>query len=489
MKRLTLILGLSVLMALAISAATYAAATITATGDATFRTAIAENEDGDYQLQGNWRTRANLRFDAGSGNITARAMYIVRRTGFESFPNVSTGTGGGWDTEQTDAYVNIRGAFLPGTPTANLRVGRFSTNVNRWIGNFGRRQGLHLSALNLGPVTTNVYHGWENANRTLTALTAQAKVDIVDLDAAFVYYKDIGTVPDHQETNLDFVVSASAKPVTGVTVAADFAQNGLRKRAASGASWAAKGTDPATAWKVDGELATIPNFTLNASIWHTDDNFRPVYRQVVTVEHLDLERKWTNDNDRAGIAWGDPWIADGFSIGAKTTQAGLPINATFKTGKIFGANLPGRVTDGTAAVGATGSTYPDNTPYYGKTMNVFGIDTTIVGVGVDVALTMIEDLDPVTDIIVTRSVQVAPLGGNVALRGTFRLQDEEFNYGADATWRAPNGLTLGVHYANYDRVTDWNHNNSDANLSEGVNIGKPGEADGFAITAGYQLNF
>jgi len=92
-------------------------------------------------------------------------------------------------------------------------------------------------------------------------------------------------------------------------------------------------------------------------------------------------------------------------------------------------------------------------------------------------------------VIASRTVTVSQLGGDVTLRGNIRNRSGNTDFGADATWKAPNGLTLGLHYANYDRVSDWNGNLGDGNLAEGVDLGQPGQADGFAITAGYQLNF
>lgn len=337
MRRLTLILSLAVLMALVVSAAALAAPKLSATGNLAFRTAIGENADGDYQLQGNWRTRANLQLDAGSGNITARVIYRIRTTDFRTFHTNPTGN---WDGTLYDGYVNIRGSFIPGTPEANLRVGRFDVTPNRWVGTFGRRQALHLTNFSLGPVTTGVYHGWEAQDVTLTALTANAKVDIVDIDAAVVYFKDnrdtTPPVPEHQKTNLDWVISGSAKPINGLSISADFAQNGLRKRAGSNPSWEPEGTDPANAWKVAGELTTVPNFTIRASAWSTDDDFRPVYRHLATRENLDMDRMYTSGYSRAGSTWGDSWIAKGSLLEPLRSKQGFRLTPASKPEKSSG---------------------------------------------------------------------------------------------------------------------------------------------------------
>lgn len=487
------VIAMSMLLTLALMAPA-AFAQLSAVGHITVRTALAEDSEGDFRLQGNARGRLNLRYNnTNRDNVSARFEIRLRHTHFRPFGDGPLSGKDGDRPELYEAYLTHKGAWIPGLPETTTTVGRFSANLNDWVGNFDRRDGIRVTGLDFGPASFSLYHGWENANRTLTGIAGSAKIDIVELKGAVSLFRDYATSNKDQERNTDYAVGATVKPANGISLNAEYASNGPRYRKAHDNTDWKPGGESSSAWKVGGELATIANLTLRASTWSTADDFRPIHRTFQTVEHIALNHVWTDSNSRPGRAWGDPWMKQGFSVGASTTQAGLPIDVSFKSGKIFEANLPNRIKTGDSPLGGTSSvSSADNDAIAGKNMNVIDVGTKIANIDLGLTYRNIEDFDTITDIKAKHVWRGSPLGGDVTLTGVVRLRsdkDADTEYAADAVWKAPNGLTLGLHYANYDRLLDWNHNNSADNLAEGVNIGKPGDKDGFAITAGYSYSF
>jgi len=489
MKNMKLVLIVVLAMSLAIPMVAYAAADVEVTGDLTFRSVLGQHDDENYELMGNWRTRANLNLRAGNDTVSAFAQYRLRHANFVNFGENSFGTSDAF-MDLLDAYVDVKGPVIPSFTGTTFRIGRFDDEINSWIGDLGRREAIRAQ-FELGPAGIHAYHGWLNADERLVGISAKAAIDVVELNGAYLAHQDEDPdgdpLTDDGRTSADYAIGATIKPSEGVSVTAEYAVNGPRKQTDS-TVWG----DDASAWKISGQLATFDNLTLRASTWSTDDDFRPVYRKYAVKESLKMDRRWTDDGSRGGADWGDFYMAKGFSVGVSTVQGGLPFDVDFRSGTIFEDNLPVRYELGNPALGAPPRENlgdADYADYYGRAMNVVSVGTTVAEIGLGVTYTKIDGHDPVTDVSATRVFAIDAIGGDVTVKGNVRLKDDDTNFGADATWKSPNGLTLGLHYANYDRVLDWGHNNSEDNLSEGVNIGAPGEADGFAVTAGYQLNF
>jgi len=327
------------------------------------------------------------------------------------------------------------------------KLGRFSTNQNNWVGNFARRDAVLVSGVMVGPADLYFYHGWPNTTSTIASIGGSVDIDVVELGGIFVSHGAPGA------KNVDYAVSVGVAPADGVSVTAEYASDGVNDD---------------TAWKLSGDLGTLDNFGINASVWSTGQDFKPTYRHNTNREDLEMDRTWTS----RPTAWGDAWIQSGFSVGVNTTQGGLPLELTYKSGTIFNN------TDAQVPV-----------VYRGETMMSFGVGTTLADIDTDVVYTKVANDDAVIDVIGSKKLGVAVLGGDVDLTGRVRLQSGNTNFAGDAVWKAPNGITLGLHYANYDRVMDWNHNFANTNLAEGIDIGVPTQADGLAVTAGYQLNF
>lgn len=467
MRKMRLVLVMVLAMALAVPMAAHAAADLSVTGDTTIRLAYGQNQDEKYELLANWRTRAYLDMRVNKGNVTGYARYRLRSTGF--VPHY--GAGDNYDTNLNlyDAYIDAKGAWIPGTPEVTTRVGRFeSRRMNDWVADFKRRAAARVTGLALGPVNIDLYHAWNSRNpsstnvsnpskttESVSAIIGKANIDIVELKGAYVVIADRSDAAKYENT-ADYAVGVAVKPVSGIEIGADYAHHGANE---------------ANAWKVSGKLATVPNMTISAATWDVEDSFRPTYGHPTKTENLAMDRNWVEQP----TAYEDPFIGKGFSIGVETNQAGLPIKAKYTSGSIFGAgpNLPG-----------------GNATFAGRDMSIIGVGTSIANIKLDFAYTSIENVEPYLDLKATHKLKGLPVGGDIDLTAVVRMQkDEDSKFATDAVWKAPNGLTLGLHYANYDRRQDWNHNYSNDNLAEGINLGKAGEADGFAITAGYQLTF
>src|SRR5690606_271070 len=192
------------------------------------------------------------------------------------------------------AYIEANGAWLEGTPEVTTKFGRFGTNYSDWVANLGNRDAIELSNIDLGPVSVAGLYAWANGapfsedplkerfkeeddrkkvigaiekeDWRIVALKAGADLDVVQLSGAYVSTY----VPDDDTYSLnDYVISATAAPAEGLKVDATFA----------GTNYALPdpiGDEQGSAWKVGAEFSTIPNLTVTASIWASDDAFNPV---------------------------------------------------------------------------------------------------------------------------------------------------------------------------------------------------------------------
>lgn len=440
MKKLSIIVSVMMIMALAVPAF---AAELDLGGKTVLRSVYGEDAAGNYAFQGDGEVDIDLKLNTDNDAITGGATYRLRIGSPTQLG--STGFSGTAGQDLLEAWIQTEGAFVPGMPEVTTKLGRFSTNQNTWVGNFGRRDAVLVSDMNLGAASLNLYHGWPNTTDTIAAVSGSANVDVVELGGIVVSHGPAAS------KSLDYAVSAGVNPAEGVGVDVEYASDGVNND---------------TAWKLSGELATIENFDLNAAVWSTGQNFMPTYRSNASKEDLEMDRTWTSRPS----AWGDAWIQSGFSVGASTTQGGLPLDVTYKSGTIFN--------NGSVAA-----------QYQAQNMMSFGVGTTLAEIDTDVIYTKVANDDAVIDVIGSKTLPVSALGADLDLTGRVRMQGGNTNFATDAIWTAPNGIVLGLHYANYDRVMDWNHNFSNANLSEGLDIGQTGQADGFAVTAGYSLGF
>src|SRR5690606_11490799 len=60
------------------------------------------------------------------------------------------------------AYIQADGAWFEGLPSVTTKFGRFGTNYSDWVANFGDRDGIELSNVELGPITIAGLYSWIN---------------------------------------------------------------------------------------------------------------------------------------------------------------------------------------------------------------------------------------------------------------------------------------------------------------------------------------
>ncbi|MFO7320053.1 MAG: hypothetical protein C0P71_010005, partial [Bacillota bacterium] len=268
----------------------------------------------------------------------------------------------------------------------------------------------------------------------IVALKAGADLDVVQLSGAYVRTY----VPDDDTYSLnDYVISATAAPAEGLKVDATFA----------GTNYALPdpiGDEQGSAWKVGAEFSTIPNLTLTASIWASDDEFNPVYAKLDDKKPVAF-RGWDKPNERKGV-----------EVGASTTQAGFDISG--KVARTTDAN------DKNEALSYEVSLKRD----FGGVIGTYKYED--------------GDKKDYLHTITVETTVATPIISALNLKGTVRLPEGgEVQYAADATWKAPNGFSVGVHYANYDREDGWG--------GRDVNKGNEGQADGFTIKVGHTIEW
>ena len=205
------------------------------------------------------------------------------------------------------------------------------------------------------------------------------------------------------------------------------------------------GEEKGTGYKLSAELTTIPDVTIGLSYWASDEEFNPIYAKL---------------DDKKPVAfpgWDKPNERKGFEVKADTTQAGFDLGATVK--RISAADDTNEATEYEIRVSRDFNGFKGSYKFEDGTDKKY-LHTVTVETTVD-----------------------TPIAQAVNLKGTVRYHEvDELQYAADATWQAPNGFNVGLHYASYDREDDWG----------GRDIGgdaKKGEADGFVVKVGYTFEW
>lgn len=328
------------------------------------------------------------------------------------------------------AYIEANGAWIEGTPDVTSKIGRFGINYNEWVAELGNRDAVELSNIELGPVDLALAYAWVNHDAgdddvRLTTIRAAANIDVVELSGAVVLSAN---QDDNSNNHTDFAVSAKVTPIEGVSLSADFASDGAKE---------------ATGYKVGGELSTIADLTIGVSMWAMEKDFNPTYAKRddgKTTAFPDINDK---ANERKG-----------FEVKADTTQAGFDLGVTYR------------------------NTSDSND---GNKANSYELRVSRDFNGIKGSYKY-EDGDKKNSLhtVTVETTVDTPIASGVNLKGTVRLPEgKDVEFAADATWTAPNGINLGLHYANYDREDGWG----------GRDVGPKGDADGFVVRASYEISW
>lgn len=465
MKKLSVLVSL--VMILALAAPAFAGINTDITGSVTGK--VRYDQQSGFTTYG--KTEAKVTMSAGSeGNIKA----VVNLGGTTA---KSEGAFGGDSSpfigntnvllKVDSAWIESTGAWIQGGPDVVTKIGSLNPNYSNWIADFGnttypRIDAVEVSQLDLGGLSLTGLMGWyDNDTATasvdthsINALALNGGLDVVDLGVVYVVETEVAS-----KTNIstDYAVTAGIDPADGVSVDATFASNGANN---------------ATAYKVSGELATVPNVTFTASAWSAAANFDPAWANRKDDKLTEAPTAFTKDQI-------------GYQVGVETTQSGLDLSASYKN--TTKADKTGPVTE--TKVGAA-TTVSETDLSADVTMNSTWANTKIVAsakrsfgnVNGSYTLTLNDGGAAGTKHEIAADTTVdTPLADGVKLEGKVILDGSTTNFGGDATWTAPNGVILGLSYANYDRGDSWPGGYNVTNDANG--------ADGFAAHAGIEVAF
>jgi hypothetical protein len=350
------------------------------------------------------------------------------------------------------AYLTSTGAWLSGLPDVTTVIGRFDRNYNDWVAKLGTNDGVEInaSALGLGDVKllwalAPSRTDGDTGGQSITAVQATADLDTFDLD--FTLVSESNTDPDPfgaavTTRSTDSVVIVGIAPSDGVSFDATFGSNG--------------DDTPANAYKIGGSLGIGSGWTLDISNWNTDADFDPQFINGDAKPAAGSATQLSVSTDTLGQFSGVKVTFKSDTSDPAATLSTTTIAADTEVGGI-GVNL--------------GLVSKSDVPQAKYTVKA---SQDISGVTASYSLTIDHD-KKTSHVIDAKTTLAGTLGTDVALSGKVTIKtDAETQFDADATWSAPNGFDLGLHYANYDK-----------------SAGKVGgaEADGFYLTAGASVDF
>lgn len=342
------------------------------------------------------------------------------------------------------AYVEATGALIKGGSDITTKLGSLAPSYNDWVGditndNQTRIDGLELSGIDLGAASLTSFYGWLTNGDTLSVLSANGSLDVIDVNGVYVSEKG-ATAPSN-----DYAVSASASPADGVSLSATFAGNGANN---------------ASAYKVGGELTTMPNLTLGANVWSTAAAFAPMWANHTDDDPAEATTAFTADQK-------------GYELTAETTQSGVDLSTSYKSWTDAAGN------NAKTKTVVSGATTVSETDLSAKVTMETAKDTKIEVTAkksfgdINGSYKLTSQGGTNTHEIGADTTVNTPIADGVKLAGTVELGGGTTDYGVDASWTAPNGINLGVGYANFDRTDDWAGGydvTNDANGADGLSV-------------------
>jgi len=482
MKKLSVLL--SAVLALALAVPAFAAAPeLSFTGTAKFGLMYGENPNNPnngYQLTGTTNlltakiTLANVSGGDNpkvsvSFNVVAEPKKEGKSFGDGAFNvgNANLGLG------ISNVVFTFEGPFLKGGRNLTTQVGNLSAYKSDYVAGesdgeahgtaakSAKGDGIAISGFGVGPFDASIAYLFTapdaNGDRlTVTSLNGSLEVLDLGLTAASHY---VGDTLVH-----DLHLKVGVEPAEGFSVTANYATDGR---------------NDGYVYDVTGKLATLANLELTAGVRGIDQNaaWNPRFAKRHKDNCGNAEHLCAHDGK------------NGISLGLSTTQAGINLGLTYKTGErptvpdddetvtTFSAgtvinelDLSGKVTL-TDKVG----TADDSTKFEGTVKRSFGA----VNASYKIETTSTESSSSMTHTIAADTTIDTPIADGVKISGQVKLGTAIATPEAHASveWKAPMGLSLGVHYANYNRADHGPMPNGDPN------------DDGFYLTAGYEFNW
>jgi hypothetical protein len=482
MKKFTILLSLALVAML--SSVGFAQLNTDITGS--FETEIVYNDG----LSASGVVKAELKATTGNDRVVIALGTVASVTGDDSFlADPFNPAASNLVLNITNAKVILNGAWFEGGPEVTTTIGRHNVSYSPWVashqsrtfnqpgvmssGNPGHstlgRNGIEVSGLDLGPLSLSVYHGWSAPNESAsygpdptyvsagpfdpapeiflgwnyrygqdnpTAFRVQGDLAVLGLDVVVVRRQELVDIPTGAENSphadrdhvMDFSITGTVAPSDGVDVKAVVAQDGQNST---------------SAYRVDVELTTIPDITLDAAIFSAAEDFMPRYAQWTRNNNINNQRYTAFWIDQQGRAH------SGFSIGGKTTQSDVELYGSYESvNRSDNANRT--VTKGGASTSVQNFDVSVDVTLTNAFVTNASTTKTEVGVGTDLAAVRVDykgTIETGADVkneITASTTQNLVFASAVKIQGKVVLQGTDTKTAADAGWTAPNGIDLNV---------------------------------------------
>lgn len=350
------------------------------------------------------------------------------------------------------AYIETTGSWFKGTAPATTRLGRFGTSINPWIADFGDKDSVRVEGLELGGADMTLYYAWSPAvdadegrrhlvdglewdvpeSHIIGAVSADFSIDIVDLTGTYVR-----TVSDNDlATSTNYALNAALTPADGIGLELDYVVSDREDLPNDGNS----------AWKFTGTLETLPEIGLKAEVWNTGQNFDPFYPELEGDDDEKEAVKFATDRK-------------GYKLTLDTTQAGIDFELSYEdVDEVESGDHIETVTklSGSTDIQGTGikatitnKDIEDNMKFELELTRSFGIVNGLYKLEIDhdSTTTHTVEADWAMDTFIADDVEF--------FVGVELPEGKDAQLDLDVAWQAPNGISLGLHYANYDDNDDY----------------------------------
>lgn len=338
------------------------------------------------------------------------------------------------------AYLEAEGAWWVGGPSVVTRIGRHNVSYSDWVAHEVGHNGIGIAGLQLGLLELDGYVGWTADDRP-AALRARGALDLFEFDGTLVNRRVVGGTDRVNDVAVEIHFDPAEVLHTVSTIARDGETGDL-------------------AYRVEGEFSQFAGLLLDAAVWSTPENFAPRYADYAALEPV-------FNQDERGVKIGASTVWEGIELRGTAAQQGLHSDPNWQL-RVLGVEAETEYGQfdllfGLEHINLNGT----------NSRNLkFGVATELFGVLVGYE-GLLPSNDSLESTVTASTTQELPILGEVDIEGRLWAKngvDTEVRVGA--TWQAPNGLNLGLHYANYE----------DAGV-------RPGNEDGFYATAGYKLSF
>lgn len=332
--------------------------------------------------------------------------------------------------------------------------------------------GVTITGLTVGPFDSSVALLFVERNRRLLVTSWDGQLDGVGVDFTTATHREDGDLVH------DLHLGVGIEPADGLSVAANYATDGRTG---------------GYVYDLNATLSTIPNIELTAGVRGIDPDaaWSPVFA------------KRNEDDDDCKDRIGDLCAHDsmnGINVGVSTTQAGIDLGLTYRTSdhpvdntkdEIVTKFTAGTVLSEFDLSGAV--TLTDKVDdSKDKTKFEVSVGRSFNNINAKYSFSTEKEkgaADPTVVHTISADTTIdTPLADGVKLSGQVKIDSSKLDGNAQvhtsAEWTAPNGLKLGLHYANYNRKDHGpipNEGEPSSNF--------PVKADGFYATAEYGIKF